>query len=122
MTFTVANHRPRDIAIDRTARTVTITWADWHESVYAFEWLRANCPCANCREARWQAAQGSDDLKLTDTAPPSLELDGAELVGGYALQLDWADGHNAGIYTFAALRRSCSCEECNVEGTPRELR
>ena len=26
-------------------------------------------------------------------------------VGGYALQVDWADGHNDGLYSFETLRR-----------------
>jgi DUF971 family protein len=26
-------------------------------------------------------------------------------VGAYAVQIDWADGHNDGIYSFEGLRR-----------------
>jgi len=33
-------------------------------------------------------------------------------VGNYALQPNWADGHNYGIWTFDRLREACSCEEC----------
>ena len=33
------------------------------------------------------------------------ELQRFEGVGGYALQLFWADGHSTGIYTFDYLRR-----------------
>jgi DUF971 family protein len=28
-----------------------------------------------------------------------------DLVGGYAIQLFWADGHSSGIYSFTYLRR-----------------
>jgi DUF971 family protein len=34
----------------------------------------------------------------------SFELVRYEIVGGYALQLYWADGHNTGIYSFDYLR------------------
>ena len=121
MTFSVANHRPRDIAIDREAGTVTITWADWHTSVYTLEWLRSNCPCANCREERWEASQKNDPPRLFVAPPTSSELTNAELVGGYAIQFQWADGHNSGIYTFASLRRTCPCAECNPDGLPLTL-
>ncbi|HEY4757240.1 MAG TPA: gamma-butyrobetaine hydroxylase-like domain-containing protein [Chthoniobacterales bacterium] len=35
----------------------------------------------------------------------SFELVGVDLVGGYALQPRWADGHSSGIYSFTYLRR-----------------
>jgi len=35
----------------------------------------------------------------------SFELRGWNQIGGYALQLTWADGHNTGLYPFDYLRR-----------------
>jgi DUF971 family protein len=35
----------------------------------------------------------------------SFQLLSFDLVGGYALQPRWADGHNTGIYSFTYLRR-----------------
>jgi len=35
----------------------------------------------------------------------SFRLTGFDLVGGYALQPRWADGHSTGIYSFTYLRR-----------------
>jgi DUF971 family protein len=35
----------------------------------------------------------------------SFQLTGFDLVGGYALQPRWADGHSSGIYSFTYLRR-----------------
>ena len=116
-----ATHRPRDIDVNRAAGTVTITWLDYHKSVYDLSWLRANCPCATCREERWQAEHGGGELTLSSAPPPSPEISNAELVGGYAIQFTWADGHNAGIYGFQALRRSCPCEECNPGGAPADF-
>jgi len=35
----------------------------------------------------------------------SFQLTGFDIVGGYALQPRWADGHSTGIYSFTYLRR-----------------
>ncbi len=35
----------------------------------------------------------------------SFELRGWHLVGGYAVQPTWADGHGTGIYSYQYLRR-----------------
>jgi DUF971 family protein len=37
--------------------------------------------------------------------PASFELVGWQLIGGYALQPRWADGHSTGLYSFQYLRR-----------------
>jgi len=38
----------------------------------------------------------------------------AELVGRYALQIYWSDGHSSGIYTFDYLRNLCPCTDCEA--------
>jgi len=113
--------RPRDIAIDRTANRLTIVWADNHSSDYALRWLRANCPCATCREARRVAELETDVFKLASGPLPSTQIAGAELVGNYAIRLRWADGHDTGIYAFSLLRAGCPCRQCHPEGAPARL-
>ena len=44
-----------------------------------------------------------------------LRPDRAELVGRYALQIFWNDGHSAGIYAFDYLRSLCPCPECDAK-------
>lgn len=112
-------HRPRDIAVDRTAGEVRIAWADGHQSAYPLRWLRGNCPCASCQEERRAAVLRTEELSLSAIPAPSTEITGAELVGNYAVRFVWADGHDSGIYSFAALRQSCPCPECNPDGPPR---
>lgn len=106
--------RPLDLAFDRQAGVLRVEWADGHKSEYGLRWLRANCPCASCREERRDARAG-DGLRLF-TQLPSAELAAAALVGNYAVQLAWQDGHDSGIYPFAALRAACPCAECNPGG------
>jgi DUF971 family protein len=73
--------------------------------------LRDSCPCAGC--------QGETVLLHTYKpiqSPESrakYELVGAEVVGNYAMQLCWADGHREGIYTWEHLRSLCECSECS---------
>ena len=87
-----------------------ITWDGGHESVYPLPFLRDACPCASCA--------GETVLFRTYTPPPPdlatpgrYELVDVRLVGAYAAQLYWADGHNTGIYTWERLIRMCPCPE-----------
>jgi DUF971 family protein len=110
-----------DLTVDRAAGVLRVLWQDGHASEYALRWLRANCPCATCREERRAAVLQTDMLQLSSAPPPSAEIAGAELVGNYAVRFTWADGHDTGIYAFAALRASCPCATCHPEGPPPYL-
>lgn len=111
--------RPTEIDVERAEGILRIRWADGHTSVFALPWLRANCPCATCREERREAIEVGS-LRLLSGPPPSTQLETAELVGAYALRPVWSDGHSAGIYPFSALRAACPCGTCNPDG-PRPL-
>ena len=93
-----ASPRPTNVAVDKTQQQVRIDWNDGHASVYSFEQLRAACPCAECRAYR------DDDDPLRRAQLVSIGLESAQLVGNYALQLLWDDGHRFGIYTWEYLR------------------
>jgi DUF971 family protein len=80
-----------------------ISWNDGSESFFKLEALRRACPCAAC---------GGEPDVLGNISRPhvtytdeSFRLIGFDLVGGYALQPRWADGHGTGIYSFTYLRR-----------------
>ena len=68
------------------------------------EQLRRECPCAMCRGEKDLLGNlyKGPDRPLT---PRAFEAVSRRLVGSYALQIDWADGHNDGIYSFEGLRR-----------------
>jgi DUF971 family protein len=90
--------RPTNIAVDKSQKQVRIDWNDGHQSLYSFENLRAACPCAECK------AYQRDNNPLRSALLVSTDLEGAQLVGNYALQLIWDDGHRFGIYTWDYLR------------------
>lgn len=83
-----------------------IQWQDGHSSLYTIGFLRKNCPCAGCREFReQQATKPRTSLTvLSKTSSGPLVARSAKLVGGYALQIEWSDDHDSGIYSFAYLR------------------
>jgi len=114
-------NRPKDITIDRASSTLQITWSDRHVSQFPLQWLRANCPCATCREERRAAALETDILKLSSGPLPSMAIGDASLVGNYAIRLSWNDGHDSGIYAFSILRATCPCMECHPDGPPQQL-
>jgi len=84
-----------------------IVWQDGHESHYVGPVLRGLCPCASCQDE-----DTGERLILPMHIPDDLEFRGIEMVGRYALQFEWSDGHRTGIYSFEHLRRLCPCAAC----------
>ena len=79
-------------------RQLAIAWNDGLESFFKFEMLRRACPCAACGgEPDVLDNISRRGITYTDK---SFRLIGFDLVGGYALQPRWADGHSTGIYSF----------------------
>ncbi len=92
---------PVEIELDREGRKLRFGWADGARSDYGWEYLRWRCPCALCQGEgdRPGALEGRTSLSEAET-----EMADVELVGRYAVQPTWRDGHDTGIYTFRALR------------------
>jgi DUF971 family protein len=91
--------------IQRIGDELAIAWNDGTESFLKLETLRRACPCAACGgepDVLGQIASRGRGISYTDK---SFELVRFDLVGGYALQPRWADGHSTGIYSFTYLRR-----------------
>ncbi len=55
---------------------------------------------------------------LEDT--PATRLKAVELVGAYALTIEWEDGHHFGIYNWHYLRALCPCPVCRQEALQHE--
>ena len=89
--------------IQQIGNELAIRWNDGSESYLDLQFLRRACPCAAC---------GGEPDVLGNILRPnvtysenSFDLAGFQVVGGYALQPNWRDGHNTGIYSFQYLRR-----------------
>lgn len=82
---------------------LAVVWADGTESYLKLSDLRRLCPCAGCAGER-------DVLGRLYKAPArpltseSFRTKSVARVGGYAVQIFWADGHDDGLYTYERLR------------------
>ncbi len=88
----------------KKTEALLITWGDGHETRLTLQVLRKYCPCAGCQGERDLLGRTLMPIVKTTYDGP-ITATGAELVGNYALRIDWADGHSAGIYTFSFLRQ-----------------
>ena len=97
-----AQHAPRDLRVRIAEQKLTIDWKDGRHSEYALDALRRVCPCATCRTEREQ--QGANPLRILKFNPTGVRVVNAHLVGNYAIQFEWSDGHKTGIFEFRFLR------------------
>ena len=82
---------------------LALLWADGAESFLPLERLRRACPCASCGGE--PDVLGNISRPEVNYSDKSFELVGWQLIGGYALQPRWGDGHSTGLYSFQYLRR-----------------
>ena len=100
--------KPESITLNKGEGYLQIIWNDGEECRYPIPQLREACPCAECRgghEYMGRAYDPDDILKLTPAR--SYTITDLNLVGSYALQPIWDDGHNSGFYTWDYLKRLC---------------
>ena len=88
-----------------------LLWADGHETRIPAPALRRECPCASCKDEITGVR-----LILPIHIPDSLEFRRIEIVGQYALQFEWTDGHHTGIFSYEYLRSLCPCSSCKAAG------
>lgn len=104
--LTADQFKPTDLHLDRH-EGLAITWSDGRKSRYPLAFLRKACPCATCRTERESPKSKGSPLSL-NILPTNIsratEFENAGLVGKYAIQIQWADGHSTGIYDFRYLR------------------
>ena len=94
--------RPERIAA--IGSEIAIVWSDGSESYLPMEKLRAWSPSAeNMGEQdllgrRIGGHEGPREF-------PGVTVTGWRIIGGYAVQFDFSDGHNTGLYVFDYLRK-----------------
>ena len=93
---------PRQI-IEESDSELSINWSDEAETKYNAADLRRACPCAGCIN-EWT---GEKMLKAENIAN-DLSFSSISIVGRYALNFHFSDGHETGIYSFDYLRKLSS--------------
>jgi DUF971 family protein len=107
---------PLRIDANRAAGTLRVEWADGHVSSFDAPTLRWLCPCAYCRGEAGMPGWLDTNPSLT---PDQVKLVDLSLVGNYAVQPLWGDGHHTGYHTFMLLRDRCPCDGCSAERATR---
>ncbi len=85
--------------IEESDSRITIKWSDDGESSYNAVDLRRACPCAGCVH-EWTGKKMLKD----DNIPEDVSFTNISIVGRYALNFHFSDGHDTGIFSFNYLR------------------
>lgn len=82
---------------------LALRWGDGSEQFILLETLRRACPCAPCAgevDVMGNLHKGPDQALNA----ASFQVQQIQMVGGYALQVFWADDHKTGLYSYDLLR------------------
>ncbi|MBV9241965.1 MAG: DUF971 domain-containing protein [Acidobacteria bacterium] len=85
--------------IEESDSELSIKWSDDTETRYHAANLRRVCPCAGCVN-EWTGEKMLDASSI----PDDVTIDSTSIVGRYALNFHFSDGHDTGIYSFKYLR------------------
>ncbi len=92
---------PREI-IEESDREISVKWSDDSASGYNAAQLRKACPCAGCIN-EWTG----EKILQENSVAADLSFLNITMVGRYALNFNFSDGHDTGIYSFEYLRKLC---------------
>ena len=81
-----------------------IIWENSTETILSLKYMRDECPCAGCK---------GETILLKTYRPPApkvitpemYQVKNLEVVGDYAIQVTWKDGHNTGIYSWDYIKQ-----------------
>lgn len=79
---------------------LSILWEDNSEYLIKLTNLRNSCPCAVCQEERAKQNPGYIPIYSDD----QVTVQNIKVIGYYALNIVWKDGHSTGIYEYFRLR------------------
>jgi DUF971 family protein len=82
---------------------LALSLRDGREMYFPLAMLRRACPCAACQGE--PDAMGRVVRPVVEHGAGAFGLRRFELVGGYGVQLFWADGHGSGIYSLDYLEK-----------------
>ena len=89
-------HTPTEIKLHQTSCVLEITFDDGRSFKLPGEFLRVQSPSAEVRGH----GPGQETLQ---TGKKNVGIRSIEPVGSYAIQLEFSDGHNTGIYSWDLL-------------------
>lgn len=84
--------------VEESDSEISIKWSDESESHFSAAQLRRSCPCAGCID-EWTGKKTLDAASI----PEDLTFKHTSIVGRYALNFHFSDGHETGIFSFKYL-------------------
>jgi DUF971 family protein len=88
--------RPLEIKLHQKSRLLDITFSDGKTFQYSCEFLRVHSPSA-------EVSGHSPGQEILQTGKQMVNIRKIEPVGNYAIQLNFTDGHNTGLYSWDLL-------------------
>jgi len=101
----VSDEAPRHLDLKKD-EGLTVTWLDGSVSHFPVVYLRKHSPSADARALREEMGKNPLTVLPASAGQHSgpLRIEGAEMVGNYAIKLRFSDGHDTGIYSWQYLR------------------
>ncbi len=90
--------RPNEIKLHQKSRVMEISFAGGKVFKFSYEFLRVHSPSAEVRGH-------SPGQEILQTGKKDVNINHIEPVGSYAIQLNFSDGHNTGLYSWDLLYR-----------------
>ena len=88
--------RPIEIKLHKQSRLLEISFADGRTFQFSFEFLRVHSPSAEVR------GHGPGQ-EILQTGKQEVNINNIDPVGSYAIQINFSDGHNTGLYSWDLL-------------------
>jgi len=88
---------PDDLEVNQSRKILTVRYADGQSLVLPFELMRVYSPSAEV------VGHGPGQAVL-QTGKRNIGLIGLEPIGNYAIQPQFSDGHDSGLFTWAYLK------------------
>ena len=105
--------KPKQIKISDKNK-LSLRWNDDAFSIISLKYLRDECPCATCK-GETILFKTFRPPKPTMISPEMYKIKSIDVVGEYAIQIGWKDGHNTGIYSWEYLKTLESGENNNIQ-------
>jgi DUF971 family protein len=89
--------------IEAIGSEIAIRWSDGSETYYSMELLRAASPSAENtgeRDLLGRKFGGTDQKSF-----PGVTVTRWRIIGNYAVQFDFSDGHDTGLFGFDMLKK-----------------
>ncbi|CAM8639176.1 Gamma-butyrobetaine hydroxylase-like, N-terminal [Burkholderiales bacterium] len=88
---------PDDLEVNQSKRVLTLRYEDGSSIALPFELLRVYSPSA-------EVVGHGPGQEILQTGKKNVGLIGLEPVGNYAVQPQFSDGHDSGLFTWAYLK------------------